>query len=80
MPLTHRAGGSDDRGFRQDFHDARAHRRSAAAVGVQVAQELLDDQVRVLRLREEDELGLDSNPTGSLGCAALSWHPKAGVN
>lgn len=64
MPLTHRARGGDDRRFRQDLHYACAHRRSAAAVGVQVTQELLDDQVGVLRLREEDELGLDSNPTG----------------
>jgi hypothetical protein len=49
-PLTNRASGGDDRSFRQDLHDAGAHSCGAAAVGVQVAQELLDNQVGVLRL------------------------------
>lgn len=49
-PLTNRAGGSDDGSLGQDLHDARPHRGRAAAVGVQVAQELLDNQVGVLRL------------------------------
>ena len=50
IPLTHRARGGDDSSFRQDLHDARPHRGRAAAVGIQVAQELLDNQVGVLRL------------------------------
>lgn len=60
--LTHRARGRDDSSLRQDFHDARPHRGRAAAVGIQVAQQLLDDQVRVLRLREKDLLVPNSNP------------------
>lgn len=56
-PLTDRTRGSDDRSFGQDFHDACPHGGCTAAVGVQVAQELLDNQVGVLRLQEENMLG-----------------------
>lgn len=80
-PLTDRAGGGDDGSFRQDLHDARPHRGRAAAVGIQVAQELLDNQVGVLRLGGGRRAGPKQQPPrGLCARAALDWDPKAGVD
>lgn len=79
-PLTHGAGGGDDRGFRQDFHDARAHRGRAAAVGVQVAQELLDNQVGVLRLGGGRRAGPQTSaPTWPPSQGGPGWAPEVAV-
>lgn len=80
-PLTDGAGGRDDGSFRQDLHDARPHRGRAAAVGVQVAQELLDNQVGVLRLGGGRRAGPKPQPPrGLCARAALDWDATAGVD
>lgn len=53
--LTHRAFGGDGYRLQQHLYDAGAHPGGALVMGVQVAQDLLDDVVRVLCLRHRQE-------------------------
>ena len=56
--LTHGAAGCDGGCLQQHLHDAGPHCGGGLAVGVQVAQELLDDQVRVLGLEGDRWRGM----------------------
>lgn len=65
--LTHGTGSFYDGGLGQNLHDPGPDRGRTAAVGVQVAQQLLDHQVRVLRLVAEGGTAGQARSRGASG-------------